>query len=675
MNKPKVKLLVVDDDAAIAKMLRRMLECSQTTQYLVDTADTYDEAMALLARNPYDICLVDLKLDNNRNGMEIVRSDNLFNGPYIILTGTDDLKTEHMAIHAGAADYLVKGSFDPDLLDRVIRHALERHRVSAELTEERRRLRILIDHLPDLIYFKDIASRFVISNPAHLRFIGAASHEEVAGRTDHDVFPRELADQYLDDEKRVIATGQPMIGKEERCIDKDGNTHWMLATKVPYHSADGNVLGIVGISHDITALKQVEDELRRARDELEERVARRTAELSKAVTALQAEVARRISTEQQLRKAILELEHHSQEKSEFVANVSHELKTPITSIMYGTRNLLKGIAGPLPVQATRYLKMFDSECDRLVNTINHILDLSKLDNRVLSINAITVPLQRLIARTLEPLHFQADAARVVIETHVAPGAEFVRCDPAMLQRVLQNVIANAIKFTPAGGRIALRVTIPEADPGLVAIVITDTGIGIPPDAIGRITERYFRVGTHVSGTGLGLAISKEIMLLHGGSLSLVSPPPSQPNGTEVTLTLPLAAPPFILVANNNLALQALIQAQLTASGYIVDTVSSGHELLSRAHQTPPNLIIADLLLDDMHGYDLIIQIKEAPDIRHVPIIATTGPVLDETTADILERFTVPTLRKPWQIEELTATVDTALIGMNLFQPTTREEAS
>lgn len=554
MKTANIKVLLADDNEEDAVLIRTMLAQSRQSAFVVDHAVSYDQAKALLAKNSYDVCLVDMQLDNNHTGMEIMQASHSagFKGPSIILTGTEDPDTETLAIHTGAAEYLIKGQFDAEVLDRVIRHALERQA-------------------------------------------------------------------------------------------------------------------------DIQALKAADDNLRRARDELEERVQRRTEELSKAVAALQAEITRRVVTEKQLRDAILQLERINKAKSEFVANVSHELKTPITSIMYGTRNLLKGIAGPLPEQAVRYLNMFDSECDRLVNTINHILDLGKLDNDALTISPITVPLRRLISRSLDPLRLQADAARVGIEVGPMQGADFVRCDPGLIQRVLQNVFSNAIKYTPAQGQITVQAGVPDTEPGMAEVRVTDNGIGIPANALQRVTERYFRVGSHVSGTGLGLAISKEIVLLHGGRLDIVSPPPSRPNGTQVSILLPLATPPLILVANDNLTMQALLQAQLTTCGYIVDTVTGGAELLLRAGKTTPGLILLDMLLEDMHGHEVIIRIKESPRMRHVPIVATTGSALDEITADVLQRFTIPTLRKPWQVEELTAAVESALMGMTVFQPLRREE--
>ncbi len=133
------------------------------------------------------------------------------------------------------------------------------------LAQERTMLRTLIDTLPDNIFIKDAASRIVIDNIAHARLLSNSTPEEVAGKTDFDFFPREMAQKYYDDEQRILQTGEPEINIEEQTIDPDGNIHWLLTTKVPLRDTDGNIVGIVGINRDITAQKQQEETLAQER--------------------------------------------------------------------------------------------------------------------------------------------------------------------------------------------------------------------------------------------------------------------------------------------------------------------------------------------------------------------------------------------------------------------------
>ena len=792
MKPQDIRVLLIDDSEDDALLTRRMLAHGKACRFEVEWAPSYDEGLQWLARDAYNVALIDYRLDHH-NGIELMEAARRAGCqvPMIILTGLGDEHVDAEAMQAGAADYLVKGKHDSDMLQRVILHALERQRAQAALTAERQRLRTLIDALPDFIYFKDAVGRFVINNAAHLRRLGAEAQATVTGRTDFDFLPQALSAEYLTDEQHIVNTGEALINKEETLAGPDGRRRWLLTTKVPLCAQDGGVAGIVGLSRDITALKEAEEELQHAHDELEQRVHERTTELSEAVAALRREIDHReqaesklreaeeryrlvfeqmldavvlvdaetgqfvdfnepahrrlgytrgefaqlrvsdvdveeppeapglhnrrtlsqgadefetrhrtksgairnvvVSTrpitlrgrkvvlalwhdfterkhmEDELREAIVRLETHDRAKSEFVTNVSHELKTPLTSMMYGTRNLLKGIAGPLPEEANRYLRMFDAECQRLVNTINDILDLGKLDNQILTLSPVTMPLARLIGQSLESLRIQADAVGTALQSQVAPYAGFVRCDPAMMQRVLQNVLGNAIKFTPAGGMIRIEAGLRPGSPAMVVVTVTDNGMGIPPDAIAHVTERYFRAGNHPSGSGLGLAISKEIVTLHGGRLTLTSPGPGQTCGTQVTVTVPSAPPPVVLVVDDDPSVLKALAAQLKSFGYSVKEAAGGHEAMRLAEGGGIDLIVVDLVLRDIHGCDVILKLKSSAAMRYVPIIAVTGATVDENRLDVLTRFAVPTLPKPWRQQELQEAIEGALIGMTAFQ--------
>jgi CheY-like chemotaxis protein len=245
----------------------------------------------------------------------------------------------------------------------------------------------------------------------------------------------------------------------------------------------------------------------------------------------------------------------------------------------------------------------------------------------------------------------------------------------MIQRVIQNMISNSIKFTGPRGRITLQ-TAPAPDGSKCALIsVTDTGIGIPQEALPHIAKRYFRVASHATGSGLGLAISKEIILLHGGNLEVMSPPPLQEGGTRVLFSLPLAEPPTLLVVEPDPAAQADMQQQLTAKGYRVETAACGGAALKRVDSSPLDLILLNLLLDDMKGLDVILTLKQSSVLRYVPILAITAAALDETTSDVLARFAVPTLPKPCEVEFLIETVERALLSKTAFQLPKQEENS
>jgi PAS domain S-box-containing protein len=138
----------------------------------------------------------------------------------------------------------------------------ERKRAEEALTEERNLLRTLIDNLPDYIYAKDTESRFVLGNIAAAREVGATTPDEMLGKTDFDFFPEELAAQYYADEQAIFRSGQPLVNREEPVIDHVGNRLWVLTTKVPLRDSQGQIVGLVGMNHDITERKRAEEALR-----------------------------------------------------------------------------------------------------------------------------------------------------------------------------------------------------------------------------------------------------------------------------------------------------------------------------------------------------------------------------------------------------------------------------
>src|ERR1700730_14611966 len=214
---------------------------------------------------------------------------------------------------------------------------LFRVRTQAEekLSSERNLLRALIDNLPDFIYVKDANSRFLIANATVARAAGEQSPERLLGKTDFDFFPKELASAYFADDQAVIRSGQPLSNREERVVDADGNTNWLLTAKVPLLDNAGRPIGIMGIGRKITELKKAEAEMQRARE---------AAALA------------------------------NRAKGEFLANMSHEIRTPLNGVLGMTELALDT---DLTVEQRDYLETVKSAADSRLTVINEILDFSK----------------------------------------------------------------------------------------------------------------------------------------------------------------------------------------------------------------------------------------------------------------------------------------------------------
>jgi two-component system, OmpR family, phosphate regulon sensor histidine kinase PhoR len=229
-------------------------------------------------------------------------------------------------------------------------------------------------------------------------------------------------------------------------------------------------------------------------------------------------------------------------RRELTANVSHELRTPLTSIKGFAETLLGGAMAD-ETTCRRFLEIIDSEATRLMKLVGDLMDLSRLESRVVTMEPEPVRLDRLVSEALGRIRPQADRNGIALRTGVIP-ADIVMADRDRILQVFTNLLDNAIKFTPEGGMVDLQVDATGCD---AVISVADTGQGIPEQHLPRIFDRFYRVEhsryREGGGTGLGLAIAKHIVEAHGGRITVAS---RVGQGTTFTFTLPIAAPPLRL---------------------------------------------------------------------------------------------------------------------------------
>lgn len=498
--------------------------------------------------------------------------------------------------------------------------------IRTELQASELLYRTLAESAQDFIYILGRDGRIEYMNRFALQEFGL-DPETSTGRRLSDFLPTEVALHLQNTFHTVFAGGAVQHSKDPIALPT--RQVWLDSMFVPLRNPDQSIRGVLVVARDVT-------EQDHARTVLED--------------------------------VIKQLQDHDRNKSQFVANVSHELKTPLTSMAYAVHNLLLGIHGPLPEEVVKYLKMFAGECQRMLKTVNDILDLRKIETRTLVLAKVRLPIGRLISRhSVEPLRDQAEAKSVTLTVTLDPAIGAVNCDPEKIERVLQNLIGNALKYTPAGGHIRIKV-LPDPDSQAMTLIqVEDDGSGIPPAALNRVTEFYFRADDHVSGSGLGLALSKQIVDLHGGSLQVQSPPPDRPHGTLASVRLPTAEPPRVLVVDDDPLIRQLLEVQLGDNGYHVFGVANAREALVLANQNPPDVLITDLILQDMSGDEMILQLKDQARFHTLPIIAISGGNIDESKFRVLSGFTVPILHKPWREAEILEIVENALIGSTIFR--------
>jgi len=371
----------------------------------------------------------------------------------------------------------------------------------------------------------------------------------------------------------------------------------------------------------------------------------------------------RKQAQEALEDAVARLEEHDRARSQFVSNVSHELRTPLTSMIYAVANMLRGVVGPLPDRVRHYLQILDGDCRRLLGTVNDILDLRKVETKTLTLSRTRIPLARLVKRGMESLRVQANQKSIGLELETGTRRWFVHCDAQKMERVILNVVGNAVKFTPEGGQIFVQVQDDEENVGFIKVSIRDTGIGIPEEALPHVMERYFTVGEQPSGSGLGLAISKEIVELHGGLMTVASPPPGYDKGTVFNVSLPAVEPPTLLIVDDDSSVRDVLAKQVGGQGYNVVMAENGREALAKIRKEKPDLVLLDLALPEMEGSDVILKMKSDKHLMRIPVIVITGAHLGRSRSQILNSFSIPTLLKPWDEADLLDRVEGAFLGV------------
>jgi PAS domain S-box-containing protein len=377
------------------------------------------------------------------------------------------------------------------------RDVSERKRMEEALANERTVLRTLIDNLPDNIFVKDAESRFVISNVAHARLLRAKTPDEIVGKTDFDIFPRELAASYYDDEQAVIRSGQPLLNREERTIDPQGKTRWLLTTKVPLRDDHGRVIGVAGINRDITERKRMQEELERYSKHLQELVEERTRKLRQAE-----------------RLAAV---------GETAAMVGHDLRNPLQGIAGAAYNIGRHLRNAPDPFTKEMLAVIDNGVEYANGIINDLLEFS----REMQLQRLPTTPRSVVTQALKDANIP-DNVRVEDLTANAPQ---ILVDGPKIRRVLSNLIKNAIDAMPEGGELSISSVNSQKE---LSISVKDTGVGISQDELKRIWTPLHT--TKAKGIGLGLSICKRIVEAHGGSISIES---VVGKGTTFTLKLPI----------------------------------------------------------------------------------------------------------------------------------------
>jgi len=365
-----------------------------------------------------------------------------------------------------------------------------------------------------------------------------------------------------------------------------------------------------------------------------------------------------------LKDANERLQAHDRARLEFVSNVSHELRTPLTSMIYAVGNMLRGVVGPMPEKAVTYLERLESDSQRLLATVNDILDLHQIENKSMVLTKQVVPLSAIIRDGAEPVLIQADAKHIEVKFDIQEHELFCLCDAQKMERVMLNIVGNAVKFTPANGTITitLRPAVSLKNASMALLAVCDTGMGVPPEKLPKLSQRYFRAGDHVSGTGLGLAISREIVELHEGTMSFASPVPGTSCGTAVYVELPLAPKPVVIAVSQNPDTAQFLKRKIAELGYVLDYRTDAKQALATCVEQSPALLVVDTRMTDMNVRDVAMQLREHPKTKRLPIITFGEHAIARVDVELYRHFGIFYFCLPWSEPDLRNALAMAVRG-------------
>jgi len=474
----------------------------------------------------------------------------------------------------------------------------KRRKAEKALRQSEERFRLLVSEVTDYaILMLDPEGHIASWNAGAERIKGYQS-QEIIGQHFSRFYPTEDVERGRPGHELKVAKKRGRFEDEGWRVRKDGSRFWANVVITALRDGTGRLRGFAKVTRDITEHKRTEELLMHAKEEAE---------------------------------------RASKFKDQFLSTMSHELRTPLNAVLGFSDLLADERYGPLNDRQQRYVAHIHTGGKHLLKLISDILDLSKIEAGRMELAREDVTVASAFAEVISALYPLAEKKSQALLQQVEPRLH-VHADAMRFKQVLMNLAGNAIKFTPEGGRIELAAR--QVD-DQVRVEVRDNGPGIPPEQQQRIFEAFFRLtetGSATEGTGLGLAITARLVELHGGKLGIESQPgkgacfyfslpliaiaPDQPAQTSSSMPRARKAP-RILVIEDNAVTGQLIQSQLTSSGYETLKCERPERALEIAAEHQPDAITLDLLMQPVHGLEVLLQLKNDPRTSKIPVIVVT----------------------------------------------------
>jgi signal transduction histidine kinase/FixJ family two-component response regulator len=486
----KTRVLVVDDEKVVRDGCHRVLSGKG---YEVTTAENGKQALDLLAENSTDLILLDLKMPvmSGEEVLEITRTE-YKDIPVIIITGHGTVDTAVECMKKGAYDFITK-PFQIDEFLLTITRAAEKRKLEQkakqyeeenirnlyDLNLEKSRLKTIINRMANGVMVTNRNLEIVLHNPAFMRLLEISKEIENPAPITDITDDASLIETLKEIQNGKISESESV--SQEICTGKNV----LRAISAPALGPDKSIVGTVTVLEDITAFKQLD-----------------------------------------------------QMKSDFVNMVAHELRSPLVSIRQINSVLLEGLAGPLKEKQQDFVDRGKKKIDALLDLINDLLDVAKIEAGQYVQRRIPTDIGKIIEETVSLMVPRAEEQGIAL-THSCRDLKPVQADPKNMEEIFSNLISNAINYSPEGGHVTVTA---QGLGEYMEIKVQDTGVGIPPEELPKIFDKFYRVKSpktrQVIGTGLGLAIVKGIVEAHQGTVDVES---TVDKGTTFRILLPVIA--------------------------------------------------------------------------------------------------------------------------------------
>ncbi len=603
-----LRILLIDDNPYDRLLAIRTLE-REFSPVQVKQAIKAEEFASILEAGQFDLAITDYQLRWS-DGLTVLQAIKARypDRPVIMFTNSTTQEEAVEAMKSGLDDYVVKSPQHYIRLAAAARSALEQTATRQRAATLETRLQTLLNQLDVGVYRSTLDGSLLEANPAFMRLLGLNALTEI--QVGESLAPYFAPEDYA----QLNQLQQNQHSEQEVQLRRiDGRLIWVRLSQT-FSTVDGKMI-IDGLMEDITPRKQLE---------------------------------------QQLRQQAEALEQANRVKDEFLAVLSHELRSPLNAILGWAKLLQKQKYDE--ATTARALATIERNAALQTQLIEDLLDVSRIMQGKLTLNVKSVNLVSVIEATIENMCLAAEAKSIQVEFFVDAAVQPVAGDPIRLQQIIWNLLSNAVKFTPNNGRVEIRLSKvsdrekQQTTDNYAQITVSDTGKGIRADFLPYVFD-YFRqsdasITRSYGGLGLGLAIVRHLVELHGGTVSAKSP--GEKLGATFTVTLPLHVQPEtsdivrshsqahnltgiqVLVVDDEADSRELLTFVLEDCGAQVTATQSARQALAALEKATPDVLVSDIGMPGEDGYTLLCQVRSLKSKqREIPAIALTAYARDE----------------------------------------------